>query len=801
MIGTEAPAHAGTAVAHEFRLPDDVPAPASGTGLVRAVAALVAVLHRREGMERVPVAWRGPEAPEAVRYAMVEVAPDLDFDTLVRGVVQHTLRDGPVDEQPVAVEVEAAAHPRCVRILRAPAGYSPAETARFVFQAGTLLADAARRPHTRLRDLTMATDDEAHLPLRWGAGPSAAEVRTVPARIADRAAENPGAPAVVCGDTVLRYGAFHRRARALAARLVARGVKRESLVAIRADRSPELLVALLAVLTAGGAYLALDPEQPRDRIERLLADARPKLALVARGHLSDLPSTDAEVLVLEDELAAADHDPQPVGLPDILPDQLAYVSYTSGSTGEPKGVAVPHRGVARLVDPDWADFGSADVFLQIAPVAFDASTFEIWTCLAHGATLAVYPPGRITPELLDETVRRHGVTVLSLTAGLFHQVADTAPTVFTGVRRLIAGGDLVSAEHVRGALQAHPGLTFTHAYGPTENTTFTTVWASDGPPPHEHLPIGRPIRGTDVAILDESLRPVPVGAIGELYAAGEGLARGYLGRPTATAERFLPDPRPGATGGRVYQTGDLARWRENGEIEFLGRADTQVKIRGYRVELGEIEARLRESAGVQDAAVLARTGLSGERELAAYLVLTEEAGEPAEVAGGLRRRLAETLPAYMIPHQLYSVSALPLNVNGKVDRVALGARPDALELGDRHSAQSAAPRTELERLVADAWRDVLGRDNGVHENFFEAGGDSLLLLRLRARLTQLLGRKVPTVTLFSHPTIRGLADHLTGEAAPAHRPASASGVRESAERGRQALQERARRLGAERRAR
>lgn len=796
MLGSEASAHAGTAVVHEFRLPDGAAAdPASGADPARAVAALAVALSRREGTESVPVAWRDPDARELFRHLVIEVSPDLAFDELADRV-RDMLHDSPPAELPTAFTAEACANPRGIRILRPPEGYSATATARFLTQAGALAADAARRPHSRLRDLVPATGDEALLQ-RWGSGPPTVDVRTVLDRIAARAAENPDSPAVVCGDTVLRYGELQWRATALAARLVARGVRSESVVAIRADRSCDLIVALLAVMSAGGAYLALDPEQPRDRIERLLADARPALALVTRAHVTGLPATEAEVLILDDELAATDREPVSAPLPDLVADQLAYVSYTSGSTGEPKGVAVPHRGLSRLVDPDWAGFGAADVFLQIAPVAFDASTFEIWTCLAHGATLAVYPPERVTPELLAETVRRHGVTVLSLTAGLFHQVADTAPEVFAGVRRLIAGGDVVSAQHVRSVLRARPGLTFTHAYGPTENTTFTTVWTPDGPPPEEHLPIGRPIRGTDVAVLDESMRPVPIGVIGELYAAGDGLARGYLGRPAATAERFLPDPRPGAHGARMYRTGDLARWCEDGDIEFLGRADTQVKIRGYRVEPGEIEARLRESEDVQDVAVLARPGISGERELAAYLVLAGEAEDRADIAERLRRRLAGTLPSYMIPHRLYSVAAFPLNVNGKVDRGALAARTDVLDLSVRPGGPPSAPGTELEQLIATAWRDVLGRETGMHENFFEAGGDSLLLLRLRARLTQLIGRKVPTVTLFSHPTIRDLADHLTGESAPA-RPADGNGTREPAERGRQALQERARRIAAER---
>ncbi len=625
----------------------------------------------------------------------------------------------------------------------------------------------------------------------WGSGETAATPRCIHDVVRGWAREQPDAPAVVCGDAVVSYRELCRRAWFLASRLAARGVRPDSVVGIRAGRSVELVVAMLAVLAAGGAYLVVDGEQPPSRVRRLLGDARPALILVQRPNLAEFPGLPTEVVTLEDELRVAEQDKRIIGLPPVNPDDLAYVSYTSGSTGEPKGVAVAHRGVHRLVrDPDWAVFGRGDVFLQVAPVAFDASTFEIWGALLNGGTLVVPPPGPVTTELLAEAVQNHGVTVLHLTAGLFHQIAFAAPEIFQDVRHLLAGGDVVSSAHVAAVLTAHPQLTFTHAYGPTENTTFTTCWTSRGVPPADGpLPIGRPIRGTRVAILDEALLPVAVGAVGEIFTGGEGLARGYHGRPADTAERFLPDPLSAAPGARMYRTGDLARWREDGTIEFLGRSDTQVKIRGYRVELGEIEATLRDAAEVQDAVVLVCASPSGEPEIVAYVVAAPDPLDAAGLGTRLSLLLGARLPRYMIPRAFLSMSAFPLNANGKVDRAAL-AQLRALDCGRGPARQ---PMTEVERVIAAAWREVLGTDVGVHENFFEAGGSSMLLIRLRARLRQALKREIATVTLFNNPTIHDLACHLS--AGPAQRDTFPAKDPSQLARRRQARRERANRCG------
>lgn len=632
-------------------------------------------------------------------------------------------------------------------------------------------------------------------------GEPAAPARCVHELVREQAVRAPRSTAVVCGQDSLGYAELWQSAEALAARLVRHGVRRDTVVAIRAGRSTGLLIAMLAVLAAGGAYLVLDVEHPPARVAAVLDDARPALVLVEGGRSGDIPRSRRGVLVLEDELALALDGTHERRLPAAHPDQLAYVSYTSGSTGEPKGVGVPHRGVQRLVlAPGWAEFGPDDVFLQVAPVAFDASTFEIWGALVNGATLVVYPPGDLSVEVLTDTVVTRGVTVLSLTAGLFHQVCDAAPETFSGLRRLVAGGDVVSAAHVRAALTAYPGISFTHAYGPTENTTFTTCWNPGGPPEDAVLPIGGPVRGTQVAILDEWLRPVGAGTAGELYAAGDGLARGYLGRPAATAERFVPCSFGGPPGARMYRTGDLARLRADGAIDFLGRIDAQVKIRGYRIELGEIETRLRDDPRVRDAVVLAPTRESGERSLVAYLMLAAGALDdtdpqaPGRLGERLRRTLGERLPEYMVPGILLSVPGFPLNENGKVDRAALALEPAAIEL--RHS-RPEEPMTASEQVIGDVWREVLGRAAGVHENFFEAGGNSLLLIRVRGRLREVLHVEISTTDLFDFPTIHQLARHFSAGADPEAPPAEKDAAHLA--QGRNALRERARRRTSEQR--
>jgi amino acid adenylation domain-containing protein len=459
-------------------------------------------------------------------------------------------------------------------------------------------------------------------------------------------------------------------------------------------------------------------------------------------------------IVLPVDLTDPDDGPTQPPAVQVGPDNLAYVSYTSGSTGEPKGVSVPHRAVARLVSaPDWATLGPDDVFLQAAPVAFDAATLEIWAPLCNGGRLALLPAGQLDIEQVAETIRAEGVSVLWLTAGLFNQVIDGHLDQLGGVRHLIAGGDVVSPDAVTRLLAAHPHLVFSNGYGPTENTTFTTCATIRAPYQGGPVPIGRAISGTRVAVLDPDLRPVPIGVAGELYAGGAGLARGYLGRPGATAQRFLPDPA--GSGERLYRTGDLVRWRADGMLEFLGRADRQVKVNGYRIEPAEIESALLANANVRAAAVLAAESAGGKR-LVGYVVPVEAALDDGGLPSELRSWLRERLPGYLVPARIVALEEFPLTPNGKLDRAAL---PELNRAPRNVPNDYIAPNTHLERLLCDLWGDALGiADIGTDDDFFELGGHSLIAAELLARLQQEFGIELSARTLYLSPTVGELAE-------------------------------------------
>ncbi|MFF2744146.1 non-ribosomal peptide synthase/polyketide synthase [Kitasatospora sp. NPDC058048] len=560
---------------------------------------------------------------------------------------------------------------------------------------------------------------------------------------AEQARRTPDAPAVRDGERELTYRGLADWSDRLAARLLADGLAPEDRVALAMDRGTELVVAQLAVLKAGGAYLPVDPRAPEERRRALLDRAGAAHRLTA------------EQVAAAQTGAAAPH------LPPADPDRLAYVMYTSGSTGEPKAVAVRHRDVASLAtDSRFTDGSCARVLLH-SPVAFDAATFEVWAPLLNGGCVLVAPAGPVDAALLRRLAGPDGPTALWLTAGLFRLLAQDAPDCFTGLRSLWTGGDVVPAAAVRRVLAACPGLTVTDGYGPTETTTFATAHTlPDAAAVPDTLPIGRPLDDRRVHVLDGRLRPVPPGCAGELYLAGEGLARGYLGRPGATAARFLADPS-GPPGARMYRTGDLARRRPDGTVEFLGRADDQVKIRGFRVEPAEVEAALAAHPRVTDVAVVVREDRPGARRLVAYPV---GAVDPEE----LRAFAARTLPDYLVPAAVVPLPALPLSRNGKVDRAALPAPEERPGHGRRARVE---PRTAAEHRTTEVFAEVLGiRPPGTDEDFFALGGDSILSIRLAARLTEAFGADLGPRAVFDHPTPAGLARLLTEASGTPARP-------------------------------
>ncbi|MGK4585533.1 amino acid adenylation domain-containing protein [Kitasatospora sp. HPMI-4] len=615
----------------------------------------------------------------------------------------------------------------------------------------TVLAAIARDPGLplgRLESLDEAADRRV---LAAGNGAVTGEPPAgLPELFRAQVARTPDAIAVVSGELSLTYRELNARANRLARRLTALGVRPEDGVAILLERSAELVVAVLAVLKAGGCYVPLDARYPLAHRRLILADTGARVLLTDHALSAEADVLGLPTVLLDGDPANAE---DPTDLESaVVPDQLAYVMYTSGSTGRPKGVAVTHRDVAQLARDGRFAGGAHERVLLHSSYAFDASTYELWVPLLSGGQVVVAPAEARTPAELERVLLRHRVTALWVTAGLFALIAEERPAAFRGVREVLAGGDVVSPVAVARVLAACPGTRVVIGYGPTETTTFATC--ADLDPDRVGagaLPIGRPLDNTRVRILDAALRPVAPGVTGELYIAGAGLARGYLGRPALTAERFVADPY-GPAGARMYRTGDLARWSADGEVLFAGRADQQVKLRGFRIELGEVEAALTAHPSVGRATVTVREDRPGDRRLVGYLVPAEGEAPDPEL---LRKRLGERLPEYLVPSALVLLDSLPLTPNGKVDRRALPA-PEA---GPRTAGR--APATELERRLCELFAEVLGlAEIGVEDDFFALGGHSLLATRLVGRLRGVLGREVSVRDLFEAPTAESLAGRL-----------------------------------------
>ncbi|WP_371495124.1 amino acid adenylation domain-containing protein [Kitasatospora sp. NBC_00374] len=554
-----------------------------------------------------------------------------------------------------------------------------------------LLRAAALAPETRIGAYDLLSADEARALAEFDAtGPAQAPCTLLEA-FDRQVAATPEAVAVDDGGRELTYRQLSSSADRLAAELIAAGVAPQTAVPILMERSAEILVAFLAVLRAGGSYLPLHTAHPSARLRRTLAAETSPVLLVSealREHELVREQAGSGRSVLVAEAAVVTTGGEPPAWPRVRPEDLAYVMYTSGSTGEPKGIEITHQGVVDLaLDPSW-EVTAADRVLFQAPPAFDGSTYEIWAPLLAGGRVVVAPPGGLDAQRLQHLVRERGLTRVSLTAGLFRVIAEDAPEAFAGLAEVTTGGDVISANAVRLVLDACPGIIVRTTYGPTEMTLCVTQqgWRA-GDVLGAAVPLGRPMGGTRARVLDRDLRPVLPGRTGELYLAGAGTARGYRGQPALTAERFVADPY-GEPGGRMYRTGDVVRRTREGELQFVGRTDDQVKIRGFRIETGEVEAALVEAPGVRQAAVLAREDRPGDKRLVGYLVARE--GVVLDTAA-LTARLAERLPDYMVPSALVPVAALPLTANGKVDRAALPA-PDFTRKPARPPAAAAPPQ-------------------------------------------------------------------------------------------------------------
>jgi len=629
-------------------------------------------------------------------------------------------------------------------LLYATALFDAPTARRMAGQLVRLAAAASADPGLRLSDLPLLAEEErAQLLIEWNDTHHAGPTPLLLERFLRQAEEAPDAVAVDAGDRQVTYGALAARAAHLAAHLREVGVGPETVVGLQADRSPELVLGLLAAWSAGGAYLPLDPALPADRRAWMLADAGATVLLAEPG--TDLSPFAGPVVPL-------DPGSWPSSLPSLksLPSlsTLAYVIYTSGSTGRPKGVLVPHSGLAHLAAHlDLFAAGPGSRVLLFASPGFDASLLDLALALGTGATLCV-APGRELPGL-GRLLRERRITHLHLPPSALAALGDGGPP--PGLEAVILGGEPIPAPL---AARWGAGRRLWNDYGPTESTVFVTVDELG----IERLTLGRPIANVEVHLVDRDLQPVPIGVPGEICLGGVGLARGYLGLPGLTAERFVPHPFA-PSGARLYRTGDLARRLPDGRIDLLGRIDHQVKIRGFRIEPGEIEAALCRHPAVREAVVVPR-GAGAERSLAAWVALTEAGQATAEE---LRTFLREALPAWMVPGSIVLLDRLPLTPNGKADRRELARRAPE----PRPVAAVAPPRTELERTLAAVWAELLGLERvGLDESFFDLGGHSLLLARLQGVLTGRLGREVPLLALFEHPTVGSLAAYLERDGAP-----------------------------------
>jgi amino acid adenylation domain-containing protein len=574
-----------------------------------------------------------------------------------------------------------------------------------------------------------------------------------------QSAAAPEAVALLFENQELRYAPLNERANRLAHRLIRLGIKKGTLVGLCMEHSPEVVVGLLGILKAGAAYVPFDPTYPDERLAFMLRDTAAPLILANQATKTRLApfSRQAAILCLDAEAEALADESSNNPTRGVTGDDLAYVIYTSGSTGTPKGVLINHRGVVRLVrDTDYCRFGPGEVFLHLAPLAFDASTFEIWGPLLNGSQLAIFPQVPPTPDELAAAIRRYGVTTMWLTAALFHLVVDQRVEALGRLRQLVAGGDVLSPSHVGRALEALQDGVVINGYGPTESTTFACCYRMNKDyRPGTAIPIGRAISNTTTYVLDERLQPVPVGAAGELYIGGDGLARGYLNNAELTKEKFVSDPFSSDPSARLYRTGDRVRSLADGNLEFLGRFDNQIKIMGHRIDPGEIETTLWRHPEVRQAVVIARPQPRGDKQLVAYVVPKSLGGFSSNE---LKRYLADHLPPYMVPSHIVALERFPLTPNAKVDRSALPApeRPKTA------AAECASLSTELQEKIMSLWGRILNCCVGPDENFFDLGGTSLQLLEVHAELTKLLGRNLPVTELFDNTTVRSLVGRLAG---------------------------------------
>ncbi|MDG2380966.1 MAG: amino acid adenylation domain-containing protein [Pirellulaceae bacterium] len=633
---------------------------------------------------------------------------------------------------------------------------------RLLVQLKHLLVEFSNNPHRTLAEIPLLEKvEQQRLTVDWNDTSTDYPCdKTVHELFEIQADLRPDAVAVVFEDESLTYRELNQRANQLAWHLKSLGVEKGDFVGFGVERRFEMIIGLLGILKTGATYLPLAAEYPNDRLHYMLRDGGADI-LVAWGEVGGrLAGQVKHVVDLETDWV---HGQSTCNLDvDITADDLAYVMYTSGTTGKPKGVMIRHRSIARLVfGVDYAEFSADETVLQVATISFDASTFELWAALLHGAKLILAPAEPTDLGQWSQLISRHQVSTLFLTTALFNRLIETLPKAIQGVRQILTGGEPISVHHVRSFLPyLRSDQLLANVYGPTECTAFACCY----PIPHDlekdvcSLPIGRPIGNTQAYVLDPDLRPVPIGARGELYLGGDGLAKGYWNRPELTAEKFIENPFGKTASDRLYRTGDQVRWLNDGNLEFLGRLDDQIKIRGYRIELNGIAAVLREQTGVADAVVDLWKDLAGNPQLIAYFVPADTA-ETTELE--IQQKMEPLLPRYMLPVAYVPLPSLPLTINGKVDRRAL---PKPRFTRALLKASPVSARNALEEQLIEIWSDLFPEQSiGVEDEFVMLGGHSLLAMQLVFYIRQELNYEVSVADIFSCRTISQLAQHLSSQ--------------------------------------
>lgn len=633
---------------------------------------------------------------------------------------------------------------------------------------------AQQEKHLREELALSFTETEQQLLTRWNAtqAPFPSD-KCIQELFEEQVERTPEAVAVCFEDEQFSYRELNQRANQLAHHLRRYGVGPEVLVGLYMERSLEMVVGLLGILKAGGAYVPLDPTYPKERLIFIIQDAQPSVLLTQERLLSKLPEHDAQVICLDTHWAGVSQEDTGNVDSDVEPGNLVYVIYTSGSTGTPKGILIEQHSLVNYAHYACARYGiqPGERVLQFASINFDTSAEEIYPCLISGATLVLRTDAMLNSvATFLQTCGEWGITILDLPTAYWHEivlsVAEEALVMPPSLRVMLIGGERALPERLR-SWQQHVGgrVRLFNTYGPTETTIVVTVAElteieEDVLPQHE-VSIGRPVANAQIYLLDASLCPVPIGTPGEMYVGGVVLARGYHHRPELTAERFVTYPLSDGTITRLYKTGDLARYRPDGEIEYLGRVDNQVKIRGFRIELEEVESVLRQHTSVRDAVVLTREDIPGDKRLVAYLTAGQE---QAVTSRELRHFLEDRLPEYMIPTAFVQLETLPLMPNGKIDRQAL---PAPTTTRDRDDDDYIAPTSMLHHQLIAIWQDLLHlQPIGIRDNFFYLGGNSLLAARMVARIEQACGWKLSLATLFAGPTIEQIAEALWKEAGP-----------------------------------